>query len=245
MHLIFISLFFCYTFFDKFAKASDHGYQYVSNDVVDYESPKPDVILKKIADLRDNYYMDEFVRTPEVVKHPGFSILARSDILIQEAMNRQGLTLESLAAIAGPQISSRQSFVGSLASTLSSVGGAQSFVSMGLGAVGSLASAMQAGQISTLDQKVSDKAEATDLALASTRIGTLETKLAAAEATISTLSGSSTSSASSISSICTAVKAYQAAGSGLTIDATYGGTATTDEMGMLTKIKAVAAPTCS
>ena len=77
---------------------------------------------------------------------------------------------------------------------------------MGLGAVGSLASAVQAGQISTLDQKVSDKAEATDLALASTRIGTLETKLAAAEATISTLSGSSTSSASSISSICTAVR---------------------------------------
>ena len=71
--------------------------------------------------------MDEFVRTPEVVKHPGFSILARSDILIQEAMNRQGLTLESLAAIAGPQISSRQSFVGSLASTLSSVGGVRNF----------------------------------------------------------------------------------------------------------------------
>ena len=90
-------------------------------------SPKPDVILKKIADLRDNYYMDEFVRSPEVVKHPGFSILARSDVLIQEAMNRQGLTLESLAAIAGPQISSRQSFVGSLASTLSSVGGVRIF----------------------------------------------------------------------------------------------------------------------
>ena len=71
--------------------------------------------------------MDEFVRTPEVVKHPGFSILALSDILIQEAMNRQGLTLESLAAIAGPQISSRQSFVGSLASTLSSVGGVRNF----------------------------------------------------------------------------------------------------------------------
>ena len=71
--------------------------------------------------------MDEFVRTPEVVKHPGFSILARSDVSIQEAMNRQGLTLESLAAIAGPQISSRQSFVGSLASTLSSVGGVRIF----------------------------------------------------------------------------------------------------------------------
>ena len=79
------------------------------------------------SDNWDNYYMDEFVRTPEVVKHPGFSILARSDVSIQEAMNRQGLTLESLAAIAGPQISSRQSFVGSLASTLSSVGGVRIF----------------------------------------------------------------------------------------------------------------------
>ena len=71
--------------------------------------------------------MDEFVRTPEIIKHPGFSILARSDVLVQEAMNRQGLTLESLGAIAGPQISSRQSFVGSLASTLSSVGGVSIF----------------------------------------------------------------------------------------------------------------------
>ena len=41
------------------------------------------------------------------------------------------------------------------------------------------------------------------------------------------------------------VKAYQAAGDGLTIDGTYGGSATADEQGMLTKIKAVAAPTCS
>ena len=71
--------------------------------------------------------MDEFVRTPEVVKHPGFSILARSDVSIQEAMNRQGLTLESLAAIAGPQISSRRQDVGSLARTLSSVRGVSNF----------------------------------------------------------------------------------------------------------------------
>ena len=73
--------------------------------------------------------MDEFVRTPEIVKHPGFSILARSDVLVQDAMNRQGLTLESLGAITGAQISSRQSFVGSLASTLSSVGGVSKFKS--------------------------------------------------------------------------------------------------------------------
>ena len=71
--------------------------------------------------------IDEFVRTPEIVKHPGFSILARSDVLVQEAMNRQGLTLESLGAITGAQISSRQSFVGSLASTLSSVGGVRKY----------------------------------------------------------------------------------------------------------------------
>ena len=56
-----------------------------------------------------------------------------------------------------------------------------------------------------LRSKVSDKAEAIDLALVSTRIGTLETKLAAAEDTISKLSGSSTFSAASITSICTAV----------------------------------------
>ena len=77
---------------------------------------------------------------------------------------------------------------------------------MGMGAVGALASAVQAGQISSLDQKVSDAAKATDLALAATRIATLETKLTAAEATITTLSGSSSSSSSSISSICTAVR---------------------------------------
>ena len=77
--------------------------------------------------LEEKFSMDEFVRTPEIVKHPGFSILARSDVLVQEAMNRQGLTLESLAAISEPQISSRQSFVGSLASTLSSVGGVRKY----------------------------------------------------------------------------------------------------------------------
>ena len=41
------------------------------------------------------------------------------------------------------------------------------------------------------------------------------------------------------------VKAYQAAGSGLTINDMYTGTSTTDEMGYLTKMQAVAAPTCS
>ena len=72
--------------------------------------------------------MDEFVRTPEIVRHPGFSILARSDVLVQNAMDRQGLTLESLAGIGGQKATSRQSFVGSLASTLSSVGGVRNHI---------------------------------------------------------------------------------------------------------------------
>ena len=41
------------------------------------------------------------------------------------------------------------------------------------------------------------------------------------------------------------VKAYQAAGSGATIDGTYTTTGTNDETSMLTALKAVAAPTCS
>merc|ERR1711972_18227 len=87
--------------------SNDHGYQYVSNDVITPESSNPDVILKKLADLRDNYYLDDFVRSPEVVKHPGFSILARNDALVQSAMDRQGLTLDSLVGVAGQQIASR------------------------------------------------------------------------------------------------------------------------------------------
>lgn len=76
---------------------------------------------------------------------------------------------------------------------------------MGLGAVGALGTAVQSGQISSLEQQVADKAAATDLALATTRIATLETDLAAAQATIATLGTSSSSATSSITSICTAV----------------------------------------
>ena len=72
--------------------------------------------------------MDDFVRSPEVVKHPGFSILARNDALVQSAMDRQGLTLDSLVGVAGQQIASRQSFVGSLASAVSSIGGVRNFI---------------------------------------------------------------------------------------------------------------------
>ena len=71
--------------------------------------------------------MDDFVRSPEVVKHPGFSILARNDVLVQSAMERQGLTLDSLPGVVGQQIASRQSFVGSLASAVSSIGGVRNF----------------------------------------------------------------------------------------------------------------------
>ena len=77
--------------------------------------------------MRDNYYLDDFVRSPEVVKHPGFSILARNDVLVQSAMERQGLTLDSLVGVTGQQIASRQSFVGSLASAVSSIGGVRIF----------------------------------------------------------------------------------------------------------------------
>ena len=76
---------------------------------------------------------------------------------------------------------------------------------MGLSALGAVSSAVQAGQISGLQQKVDDAAEAKDFALALTRVSTLETKLTAAKATISTLSTSSSTETASITSICTAV----------------------------------------
>ena len=74
--------------------------------------------------------MDEFVRHPVVIKQPGFLILARHDFMIQSAMERQGLnlesleiTLESLEGITHKQFSSRQGIVGSIADTLCSAGG--------------------------------------------------------------------------------------------------------------------------
>ena len=76
---------------------------------------------------------------------------------------------------------------------------------MGLSAFGALASAVQAGQLSAMEQDINDAAEATDLSIALTRISLLETKLTAAKATISSLSTSSSTETSSITSICTAV----------------------------------------
>ena len=74
--------------------------------------------------------MDEFVRHPVVIRQPGFLILARHDFMIQNAMERQGLnlesleiTLESLEGISHKQFSSRQGIVGSIADTLCSAGG--------------------------------------------------------------------------------------------------------------------------
>ena len=75
--------------------------------------------------------MDEFVRHPVVIRQPGFLILARHDVMIQNAMERQGLTLESLEitleSLEGTtqhQFSSRQGIVGSaLIETLCSPGG--------------------------------------------------------------------------------------------------------------------------
>ena len=77
-----------------------------------------DVIVKKVADLRDNYFLDEFVRDPVVIRHPGFSVLARRDAMVQKAMARQGLTLELLEGIGRKQFSSRQGIVGGIANSL-------------------------------------------------------------------------------------------------------------------------------
>ena len=92
-------------------------------NISDYFRPDPEIILKKLADLADNYHIDDFISNPEIVGHPGFSILARQDGMVQNAMKKQGLGFGSLEGIIGQQISSRQSFVGSLSSALSSVGG--------------------------------------------------------------------------------------------------------------------------
>ena len=67
--------------------------------------------------------MDEFVRSPAVIRQPGFSILAKRDILVQNAMERQGISFDSLARIAQKQFSSRQGIVGPLANIISSTGG--------------------------------------------------------------------------------------------------------------------------
>ena len=78
-------------------------------------------------------------------------------------------------------------------------------LSLGLGAVSSLAAGVKAEQISTLQTKVDDAAKATDLATALTRISTIETELSTAEASITSLGTSSYTSTSYVSSICTAV----------------------------------------
>ena len=80
-------------------------------------------MLKKLADLADQYHIDGFVSDPEIFGQPGFSILARHDGMVQNAMKRQGIAFGSLEDIPGQQISPRQSFVGSLSSALSTVGG--------------------------------------------------------------------------------------------------------------------------
>ena len=72
--------------------------------------------------------LDDFVRSSEVVRHPEFLILARNDALIQSAMERQVLTLDWLVGVAGQEIASRQSFVGSLASAVSSIGGVRNSI---------------------------------------------------------------------------------------------------------------------
>ena len=77
-----------------------------------------DVIVKKVADLRDNYFLDEFVRDPVVIRHPGFSVLARRDVMVQNAMARQGLTIELLQGIGRKQFSSRQGIVGGIVNSL-------------------------------------------------------------------------------------------------------------------------------
>ena len=51
----------------------------------------------------------------------------------------------------------------------------QSVVSLGLGATGAIGSAVQAGQLTSLGNKVDEKASATDLTSAVGRISSLET----------------------------------------------------------------------
>ena len=77
-----------------------------------------DVIVKKVSNLRDDYFLDEFVRDPVVIRHPGFSVLARRDVMVQNAMARQGLTLELLEGMGRKQFSSRQGIVGGIANSL-------------------------------------------------------------------------------------------------------------------------------
>ena len=54
--------------------------------------------------------------------------MVRNDALVQSAMERQGLTLDLLVWVAGQQIASRQSFVGSLTSAVSSIGRVRNFI---------------------------------------------------------------------------------------------------------------------
>ena len=75
---------------------------------------------------------------------------------------------------------------------------ARPFFNFAVGAAGAVGTLIQAGQISSVSQKVDERALSTDLTAAVNRIAALETS-------VNSLSGSGTSSAASISSICTAV----------------------------------------
>ena len=71
-------------------------------------------------------------------------------------------------------------------------------ISLGLGAASALAAAVQNGQISTLQRKVDEKADATNL-------NSVTSRVAALESAVTTLSGASSSSSTALASICTAV----------------------------------------
>ena len=75
---------------------------------------------------------------------------------------------------------------------------ARPFFNFAVGAAGAVGTLVQAGQISSISEKVDERALSTDLTAAVNRIAALET-------TVNTLSGSGTSASASISSICTAV----------------------------------------
>ena len=74
----------------------------------------------------------------------------------------------------------------------------QGMLGLGLGTVGAIGSAVQAGTLSTLRTDVDAKATSTDLTTANTKITALET-------TVGTLSTSSTSSTTWLGNVCTNV----------------------------------------
>ena len=73
-------------------------------------------------------------------------------------------------------------------------------ISLGLGTVSTLGTAMQASQISSLSSRTDDKAEQTDLAAALSRITSLETSVAAL-----TTAASGYASATGLANVCTFV----------------------------------------